>query len=662
MRRQFALLVASATVALGAGMHSSDLIKLRSVETVQLSPDGSRVAFTVTRNNGPLASISQIWILSLADGTQNPLEPGDAPSSDPVWSFDGKKLAYTGTLDGKQGLIVADADGGGKKFLAAMNKTNSPLPDMGATITWSPDAKRIAYVSAQPGPETADLAGDPVVITRSVYKPSDKVEGTKLRDGKRLHIFVVDLATGESRPLTSGDGNEHSIDWSPDGKEIVYISHAEPSEQFFNYDLFTVSVATGQVRRLTATEGSEYKPRWSPDGKTIVYEATKRGLTGLEFPIEDAHIWLIDADGSHRRELTGAIDNRQHNPGWSSDGGFIYFTVQERGSVTLNRISVNGGKATAIVAEPGEVVSWSAQRDQVAYALGTPDDKAQLYVKAGTAVGRKLTDLNREALTGKSLGRVEPFTFISTDNKWTIEAFLTYPVDFDPNRKYPLVTVIHGGPFLQQGPAFDFKNQVYASRGFATLMVNYRGSTSYGQSFVDAVYRNQDGTDGQDILYGINAALQRNLWIDRERLGIEGISYGGQLTAWLITQTNMFKAAVPTSAVINIISFNYTTNFHQYEQVQWGQLVHQGNLMEVLWERSPLKHVAKVRTPVLLAHGECDNDVPIYEAEQFFTALRDVGTDSILVRYPREAHGIREPKHIVDWIDRSIAWYDKYFR
>jgi dipeptidyl aminopeptidase/acylaminoacyl peptidase len=256
---------------------------------------------------------------------------------------------------------------------------------------------------------------------------------------------------------------------------------------------------------------------------------------------------------------------------------------------------------------------------------------------------------------------VESITFISNDNKWTVEAFLTFPADFHADRKYPLILNIHGGPHGQQGPAFNFKNQVYAAHGWATLMVNYRGSTGYGQAFTDAVFADQNGNEAQDVLYGLSAAMRRNLWIDRDRLGIEGTSYGGQLSAWLITQTGMFKAAIPTAAITNIISYNYMTYYNQYEQMEWGAFPHQGNLMDVLWERSALKHIANVHTPTMMVHGENDPDVPIAEAEQFYIGLRDVGADAIMVRYPREGHGVRESGHTVDFIDRSIRWYDQHF-
>jgi dipeptidyl aminopeptidase/acylaminoacyl peptidase len=655
------LLALLARVLFSAGFQSSDLLKLRSVASVQFSPDGSKIAYTVSRNDVPRRPIEQLWIMTMADGKSICLSAGMDPSGNPEWSGDGKWIAYSGRLGDKSGLIVARPDGTDKKYLGPLEGTNAPLPTTGKTIAWSPDSKQIAYVSAQPGPETADATGDPVVITRYLYKPTAGEGNSHFNDNKRLHIFVADVAGGQSRQLTTGTHYEHSINWSPDGQQIAFVSNREPNEdQFFNYDLLTLSPSTGEMTRLTATESAEYRPHWSPDGKTIVYEATKRGLTDLETTMEDTHVWMVDSNGKNRRELA-SIDNRQGEPGWSSDGRWVYFTVQERGEVHLYRIPAAGGAPVAVVNDRGSVGSWSVKGDQLAYAFSTPGDEAELYLKTGDGPPKRLTDLNHDILNEKTVEPVQSLTFISNDNKWTVEAFLTLPADFHADRKYPLIVNIHGGPHGQQGPAFNFKNQVYAARGWATLMVNYRGSTGYGQAFTDAVFADQNGNEAQDVLYGLSAAMRRNLWIDRDRLGIEGTSYGGQLSAWLITQTGMFKAAIPNAAITNIISYNYMTYYNQYEQMEWGAFPHQGNLMDVLWERSALKHIANVHTPTMMVHGENDPDVPIAEAEQFYIGLRDVGVDAIMVRYPREGHGVREAGHNVDFIDRSIRWYEQHF-
>jgi len=660
--------ILAGTLALGSsgvvfaqpGLQSADLLKLRSVTSVRVSPDATRVAYVVDNNDGAGRPYGQLWVMTIADGKTVRFGGDKEPSGGPAWSPDGQLIAYRGRAGDKAGLIVAKPDGTGVRFLAELSGTNAPLPGEGETIAWAPDRKRIAFVSSTPGPETADATGDPIVITRYLYKPDAAEGNTHFNDNRRLHLFMVDVASGRVEQLTDGVFYEHSIDWSPNGQEIAFLTNRDADhDEFFNYDVYALKVADKSIRRITATEFNEYHPQWSPDGKMLVFQATKRGLTDRETTMEDTHAWVVNADGTGRREV-GVIDNRQSPPEWTPDGRALLFTVQSRGSTALYRVpitcSANSCPAEKIVGERGTVGAFSMSKTVLAYTLATPDDQAELYI-----AGRRMTDLNSSLLAGKKLADVESFTFVSNDNKFEVEAFLTKPANLDPSKKYPLIVNIHGGPHGQQGPAFNFKNQVYAAHGWATLMVNFRGSTGYGQAFADAVFADQNGNEGQDVLYGVSAALRRYPWIDRDRLGVEGTSYGGQLSTWLITQTNIFKAAIPTAAITNIISYNYMTYYNQYEAMEWGTYPHQGTLMDTLLQRSSIRHVANAHTPTMLMHGENDNDVPIAEAEQFYIGLKDVGTEAVMVRYPREGHGIRESKHVVDSIDRSIRWYEKHF-
>jgi len=483
------------------GLRSSDLSRLRSVGAVELSPDAQRIAYTIIMRDRPGRPYSQLWIMELA--TQKSLRIGgekDATGS-PRWSPDGKWLALHGSIGDKGGIFVARADGSDITFLASQSGTNSPLPGEGHDMTWSPDGKHIAFVSSTPGAEAAEASGDPMVITRYLYKP-DAGEGmTRFNDNQRLHIFEVEIATKEIRLLTEGNFDEHSIDWSPGGKEILFVSNREPNQdEFFNYDIFTLNVADKSIRRLTATESNEYGPLWSPDGKRILFRGTRRGLTDRETTMEDTHVWVMNADGSERREIGATLDNRKGPPRWAPDGSAVYFTIQERGSVRLVRLPALSGKPEYVVKDAGVVGGWSVGKDgALAYGFTSPQDAAELYLKTGNGPARKLTNLNADLLAGKQLAEVEPFTFISNDNKLEIEAFLTKPLGMTATSKYPLIVNIHGGPHGQNGPAFDFKNQVYAARGWATLQVNYRGSTGYGQKFADAVFGDQNGNEGQDV-------------------------------------------------------------------------------------------------------------------------------------------------------------------
>ena len=665
-----------AAVAKPQGLVSSDLSLLRSVGGVEASPDGKRVAYTVVMRDRPGRPYGQLWIKDLSTQKSARVGGDKDGGGGGVWSPDGKWIAFSGHQGDNGGLFVVRPDGSEVTFLTEAHGTNSPLPGTGNEISWSPDSKQIAFVSSTPDARAAEASGDPMVITRYLYKP-DAGEGmTRFNDNQRLHIYVVDVATKQVRQLTQGDFDEHSVDWSPDGKKILFGSNREPNQdEFFNYDLFTLNVADGSVERLTATEYNEYDAIWSPDGKQIAYRGTRRGITDRETTMEDTHIWVMNADGGNRREIGAAIDNRQGAPRWSADSSALYFTVQERGNNVLMRLPVAGGTAQYIVKERGGVFSFSVSKDGgLFYTYSSPSDLPELYQKTGSGAAKKLTDLNADLLAAKQLGEVESLTFISNDNKFEVEAFLTKPIGMTaanssnsgfastkPETRHPLIVNIHGGPHGQNGPAFSFRNQVFAAHGYAVLNVNFRGSTGYGQKFADAVFGDQNGNEAQDVLYGVSAAVRRNLWIDRERMGIEGVSYGGQLTEWLITQTSEFKAAIPTAGIVNLVSYNYMTYYNQYEEMEFGQFLHQGTLMDEAWKRSALKYVSAAHTPTLIVHGENDNDVPIAEAEQFFIGLKDVGTEAVFVRYPREGHGLQEVKHQIDWTDRSIGWYEKHF-
>jgi dipeptidyl aminopeptidase/acylaminoacyl peptidase len=650
-----------ASVSYGQGLKSQDLYRMRSVGDVQFSPDEKHIAYTVSMNDKPGRHYSQLWIMDVASKKSIRVGSEKSTGSSPKWSPDGSMIAFVGGEEGKHGLNYVKADGSAETFLAEMSGTNSPLPGQGDTFTWSPDSKTIAFVSSSAGPETQAATGDPMVITRYLYKPTAGEGMTHFNDNKRLHLYSVDIVGKQLHQLTTGSYDEHSLDWSPNGEEIVFGSNREPnSDEFFNYDLFALKVSDGSIRRITATESTEYAPKWSPDGKSIAFLGTTRGLTDRETTMEDTHAFVIDSDGTNRREIGAAIDNRQHFLHWAPDGSSIYVTYQERGNNHLARLSLSGGQPETLVDGDVAAGDYSVGKDgAIALSLATRMDLAELYLK--TSALSQLTSLNSDVLAGKSIAQVESFRFVSNDNKFQVEAFLTKPLGMTATSKHPMIVNIHGGPHGQNGPAFNFKNQAYAALGLAVLQINYRGSTGYGQKFADAVFGDQDGNEGQDILYGVSAAVRRYLWIDRERMGIEGVSYGGQLSDWLITQTNEFKAAIPTAGISNLISYNYMTYYNQYEEMEFGQFFHQGRLMDDAWERSALKHVANAHTPTMLVHGENDPDVPIAEAEQYFVALKDVGVDTIFVRYPREGHGLQETKHIVDWIDRSVTWYKDHF-
>jgi dipeptidyl aminopeptidase/acylaminoacyl peptidase len=644
---------------------AADLLRIRTVGEVRITPDGSRIAYTVQSNNRSGRPVSQIWVWDRAAGTTARLG-GDRDSGANVrWSPDGKSLAFTGRVDDESGLMVQRLDGSPALALGRVLGTNHPLPSVGSLLTWSPGSSRVAVANAVPGPEGAEADGDPMVITRYLFKPGASEGLTRFNDNRRLQIQMIDLVSHDPRPLTNDTYHNHSLDWSPKGDEILFVSNREPDpDRVFNYDVFAVNIARASVRRITSTKSAEYYPAWSPDGSSIAMLATTRPLTSSETTMEDTHVWVMKADGTARREIGAVIDNRQGPPQWSADGAWIYFTVQERGDVRLYRLPSAGGAPEAVAPAAGErgvIGAWSLARDgTVAFAMTTPGSPSELFIREPGAAARRLTELNRDVLAVRAVAPVEALPVKGADGL-DVEAFLTMPANRPAGTTHPLIVAIHGGPHGQQGPAFNLKAQVYASKGWATLMVNYRGSTGYGQRFADAISKDLNGKEAQDVLAGVDAALAKHAWLDPGRLGLEGGSYGGQLANWLVTQTSRFRAAIPTAGIANLVSFNYTAFYHDYLAVEFGAFPHEAGTIDVLWERSPLRYVAKVKTPVLILHGENDSDVPVSEAEQWYIALKDAGADTVMIRYPREGHGLREPRHLIDAIDRSIAWYERHF-
>jgi dipeptidyl aminopeptidase/acylaminoacyl peptidase len=662
-------LAVSATVMAGQErtlLQPADFYKLRSVGDVQLSPTGADLAYSVVSNARPGRPTSSTWLRDMSTGEALELDTGSSPR----WSPDGKWIAYFGRTGEGSGLVVATRRGEGARLIAPVDATNHPLPSAGQSVAWSPDGRSIAFVSATPGPESDQANGDPMVITRYLYKPTAAEGLTRFNDNKRLHLFVADVASRAVRQLTEGAYYEHSIDWSPKGDQILFVSNREANpDKVFNYDIFSLNVGTGATRRLTATKSAEYYPVFSPDGTRIAFAGTTRDLTSSETTMEDTHVWTMRADGTGRVELGQAIDNRQGAPRWSADGRQVLFTIQERGHTRLMAVSADTASSSAVVGIRGNVGAFSVARTTLAYALSTPERPAELYVaELPAGAPRPLTDLNQGVLGSRRLAEVEAFTF--TNDSLSVEAFLTIPPGAGAAKPetVPLIVMIHGGPHGQQGTAFNARAQAYAGVGWATLMVNYRGSTGYGQKFADAIFRDQNGGEARDVLAGVDAALARFPWLDGRRMGIEGTSYGGQLTNWIVTQTPRFRAAIPAAGISNLVTQNYLAYYHDYLAVEYGGFPHERArrdaeerlIIDMLWERSAIRYANRVKTPVLFVHGENDNDVPIEEAEQFYIALHDVGVETMMLRYPREGHGLRETKHIVDALERSIAWYRRH--
>jgi dipeptidyl aminopeptidase/acylaminoacyl peptidase len=497
------------------------------------------------------------------------------------------------------------------------------------------------------------------------------------------------------KQLTCGAFYDHAVAFSPKGDEVLFLSnHESDPDANNNSDIFAVDL-DGQTRQLTQSRGCEYDPVWSPDGKSIAYVATTREITTIDSVAEDTHLFVIPAAGGGGKELTEEQDRRVRDPQWSPDGRSIVYLANDRGYTTLFKTGADGGRVsryslfsldgqmggafdpqdpTQSLPQQFQITSFSfsnrtqtvgrGNTTEVAYpfvmTMGNAMRPSEVWFGLGSLVPlRRLSAHNDSLLRSVRLTVPEEINFASFDGT-QVQGWLMRPQGCSSDRKCPLILSIHGGPHGMYGWSFNANFQVYAARGYGVLYLNPRGSNGYGQKFTDGTFNEWGGGDYRDLMAGVDEALKRNNWIDANRLAVTGGSYGGFMTNWIITQTPRFRAAVAVASLSNLISFYSTSLYQDLIHAEFGGFPWDN--FDALWQWSPLRFVRQVQTPTLFIHGENDNDVHITQAEEMYMALKRRGVETVLVRYPREGHGLREPKHRVDALERTLAWFDRYLK
>ncbi len=631
-------------------VRAADVFAPEEIGEIQVSPDGSTVVFTLSAHDvAANRTRTRLMRMNAAGGQAS--EAGGAPegASNVRWSPDGSRVAFLA-----QDAVWVMPIGKKAARICAYERSNSFLSKAGNMLAWSPDGRELAFAGTlEPPPGERD----PLVVDRMQYKTR-----TSLWDGRRTHLYVVPAKGGTPRAITSGGFDEHSIDWGGDGSEIVFLSnHGNEPDARLNYDIFAVNVATGRVRQITHTPGVEMDPAISPDGRWIAYTATKRNLTTIDSVAEDAHIWLVPASGGEGKELNAQLDRRCGAPQWTPDSRKVVYTATDHGKTVIYGTSTADG-ATAVLldreAQAGPI-SVASKNGTVVFGLTDPAMPKEIFrLTAGAAQPAQLTSERAAIVKNWDLVRPEKLRFPSFDGR-EIEGWL-YPPQV--RGRAPMILSIHGGPHGMHGYAFNGGYQYNAARGYATLAINPRGSSGYGQKFSDGCVNNWGGGDYQDLMAGVDYTLRTHADLDANRLGVAGGSYGGFMTNWVITQTRRFKAAVAIASLSNLISFYATSLYQDLIHVEFGGFPWEGANFATLWKWSPLRDVGHVATPTLFLHGENDNDVHITQAEEMYTALRRRGVTTELVRYPREGHGFHEPKHQYDAMERELAWMDRFLK
>jgi dipeptidyl aminopeptidase/acylaminoacyl peptidase len=705
----FCLALASLTHAqIRQGFTPADTLRVVGVSDAQISPGGEWVVYTVSATEGD-ATRSTLWLVraapDLARPSENrpsqPLLPVGWNASNPRWSPDGRRVAFSSTRDGQSGIWVVSLAGDRQpRLVASTRETNFFITYAGESFAWSPDSRRIAFINASEDEgardEEADRRTDARVIDRIQYKSR-----TGFSDRLRTHVWVTDVDNPSPRQLTYGSFYDHALSWNPNGREVAFLSnHETDPDAVNNSDIFAVDM-NGQVRQLTTTRGCEYGPQWSPDGRWLAYTATRRDVTTIDSVAEDAHVWVIEAQGGEGRELTARQDRRARSPQWSPDSQTIFFLAGDRGRTLLHRVSLRTREVSTFLDDKGalstdttlteertqqrffslrtyQITSFSiAARSglqvgnprtgenvspgvQLVFTITDALHPAEVWIGARSAFPLlRLTGHNESLINSRALSEPEEINFKSFDGT-PIQGWLMKPLGLREGQRYPLILSIHGGPHGMYSPGFNATFQAYAARGYAVLYMNPRGSSGYGQRFSDGTLREWGGGDYRDLMLGVDEALRRYAWIDSERVGVTGGSYGGFMTNWIITQTQRFRAAVSVASVSNLISFYATSLYQDLIHAEFGGFPWDD--YDLLWRWSPIRYVGRAQTPTLFLHGEQDNDVHITQAEEMYMALKRRGVETILVRYPREGHGFREPAHRLDALERTLYWFDRFLK
>jgi dipeptidyl aminopeptidase/acylaminoacyl peptidase len=642
-------------------MIPEDLTRLSLVTDPQLSPGGRRIAFVVTTLSEDRDEyLANIWVTDVDGGSPRHFTAGPRRDLEPRWSPDGTRLAFLSERAPREKLqlYVMPVDGGEPTKLTTLDNGVS-------SVTWSPDGSNLAFVSPVGGsrePESEDerrKSRPARVITSLKYR----LNGEGFIYDRRPHVFVVAIDGTAPVQLTDGDFIDADPAWAPDGQSIVFVSarHAERDDDDAS-DLWRVPVKAGAPQRLTATAGPVLLPAFSPDGRTIAYLARPgRNAFG-----RNVRVFTIPSTGGDATCLTSALDRScgalHVRPLWSPDGRSMIVAVEDHGDTGLWRVAAQSGEMpTRVVGGERALNGFSSSADGrlLAFAASDPLAPPEAFVCRADGTGeRQLTRMNRAWTEEVALSSPERFRL--TREGFEIDCWVMRPAGFVPGQRYPALLNVHGGPHAQYGHGFFDEFQVYAGAGYAVIYANPRGSQGYGEAFTQAVVGDWGGGDYADVMAALDEALRRHPFIDAERLGVLGGSYGGFLTSWTVGHTDRFKAACSERAVnCQYTMFGTSDIGHTFNVVELGGALPWEDMARYI-ERSPLTYAKNIVTPLLILHAEEDLRCPIEQAEQLFVALKKLRREVRFVRFPAENHEMSrsgKPRHRLERFRHILEWF-----
>ncbi len=646
------------------------LLPSQPIADPQISPDGDKVLFTYSKINFKKDSYeSNVWQLNLDGGEPKQFTSGIGRDSNPRWSPDGKHVLFLSDRaalsqeneeKGKTQLWVMPSFGGEARSLTRV-EGGVQNPE------WAPDGKSILFFSKVFMGEKAE-GSDAMIIRRVDYK----WDGRGVFDGERTHLFAVSFEDGKVSQLTDGHYDVLSAAWSPDGRDIAFVTDMDPPTDIMRAHYFQkiYTVSIDEVEPSLVWKGEKWDVgrvnslAWSPDGRYLAFSGNVIGDLDEDI-YKNNCVWVIPIEGGRPINLTESLDRsiRTWTMGliWSQDSKKIYFTVPNKGSTNIYKVDVDTKNIESVTDEKFSVSRFSIEDSGSKVVFVATDNVTphELWVKNEVGL-MKVTNVNKEY---HEISLIEPEEFwAKTSEGLDIHGWIVKPANFEEGVKYPTILEIHGGPHGMCGYSFNHEYQTLANHGYVVLYTNPRASTGYGEAFAAPVYGLWGVLDSKDIMEALDYAIGRYKFIDEDNLGVTGLSYGGYMTNWLIGHTNRFKAAVSRNSLTNMYSAWGTSDI--------GWMGHEISRAKTPWkdtqfylEQSPIHYIENIETPLLLTHCEEDHRCPMEQSEQLYTGLKRLGREVEFVRFPGESHvmiGIGTPRHRTERLRHILRWFDRY--
>ncbi len=653
-------------------IRAEDFLKFKFVSSIDFAPDGNHFVYTLKRVDEKKSKYFTNLFVSSSDGKQNiQYTHGDWNDVSPQWSPDGKWIAFLSDRDGMLNLYCIPTTGGEARKL-------TDLKGMLTQLSWMPNSKQLVFCFCPADIQTPQKETPKPPLVREIKRMYYKADGSGYRPKGKFHIFKVNAGSGRLKQLTKGDFDNFFPTPSPDGKKVAFVSNRQKDLEYnlLLFDLYVVDAEGKRISKRKTPKGYKHTLSWSPDGRLIAYVGSSkyRDYTGAN----NQQLWIISATGGKAKNLTRNFDRTIMNvcvddigetfgsalPSWTADGKEILFGASDEGNHHLFSVTLKRHIIKKIATEDMQLFDYSyhAPTERIAYTYSLPASPAHIAVMKRSNTKPIFTkNINVRILKGLRVATPEKLSWKGAKGH-TIHGWLLKPPTFRKNRKYPLIVEIHGGPHAQYPGTYFHEFQMLASAGYVVFYSNPHGSQGYGESFARELVNRWGKPDSKDILNGVDM-LSRKRFIDRNRMGVTGGSYGGFMTNWLVGHTDIFKAAATQRCVSNMISMTGTSDsgfvmVREFGGPWWKKL-------DNYWNMSPIKYVARINTPLLIIHSENDLRTPIEQAEQLYIALKLQKKEVEFIRYPEESHGlsrIGRPDRRIHRLKKILEWFDRYLK